>query len=149
MIGPIVTAMMLTQVAEPQIWLDSLEQIETSNHTRTGRSGERGPYQFREVTWKRFTKLPFANASKRDVSGRVALIARTANARQFESKTHRRPSLAEESAMWNVGFAGFERFGFQVGKLPAKLRDRCIRHQNLYASLFETMTVKPKTKGSK
>jgi len=44
-----------------------------TNHTRMGRFGELGPYQFRPATWRMHTKRPFTQATQRDAADEVAV----------------------------------------------------------------------------
>jgi hypothetical protein len=44
-----------------------------TNHTKAGRFGELGPYQFRPTTWRMHTKRPFAQAIHREASDEVAV----------------------------------------------------------------------------
>jgi hypothetical protein len=44
-----------------------------TNHTRMGRFGELGPYQFRPTTWRMHTKRPFAQATQREAADEVAV----------------------------------------------------------------------------
>jgi len=44
-----------------------------TNHTRIGRFGELGPYQFRPTTWKMHTKRPFSQAAQREAADEVAV----------------------------------------------------------------------------
>ncbi|WP_438482490.1 hypothetical protein [Oleiharenicola lentus] len=44
-----------------------------TNHSRPGRHGELGPYQFRSSTWRMHTSRPFSQAVSRDVSDDVAV----------------------------------------------------------------------------
>jgi hypothetical protein len=45
-----------------------------TNHTRIGRFGELGPYQFRPTTWRMHTKRPFSQAAQREAADEVAVI---------------------------------------------------------------------------
>lgn len=44
-----------------------------TNHTRTGRFGELGPYQFRPATWRMHTKKPFRQAVERESADEIAV----------------------------------------------------------------------------
>ncbi len=44
-----------------------------TNHTRMGRFGELGPYQFRSGTWRMHTKMPFQLATQREAADEVAI----------------------------------------------------------------------------
>jgi hypothetical protein len=44
-----------------------------TNHTRMGRFGELGPYQFRAGTWRMHTKKPFRLAIQREAADEVAV----------------------------------------------------------------------------
>ncbi len=45
-----------------------------TNHTRMGRFGELGPYQFRPTTWRMHTRKPFQMAIQREAADEVAVI---------------------------------------------------------------------------
>ncbi len=44
-----------------------------TNHTRIGRHGELGPYQFRPATWRMHTRMPFRMAAEREAADEVAV----------------------------------------------------------------------------
>lgn len=44
-----------------------------TNHTKMGRHGELGPYQFRPSTWRMHTRKPFRHAVDRQVADEVAV----------------------------------------------------------------------------
>lgn len=44
-----------------------------TNHTRMGRFGELGPYQFRSGTWRMHTNRPFSQAIQREAADEVAV----------------------------------------------------------------------------
>jgi len=44
-----------------------------TNHTRMGRFGELGPYQFRSGTWRMHTRRPFSQATQREAADEVAV----------------------------------------------------------------------------
>jgi len=44
-----------------------------SNHTKMGRFGELGPYQFRPTTWRMHTTRPFSQATQREAADEVAV----------------------------------------------------------------------------
>lgn len=44
-----------------------------TNHTRMGRFGELGPYQFRPGTWRMHTRKPFRQAIEREAADEVAV----------------------------------------------------------------------------
>lgn len=45
-----------------------------TNHTRVGRFGELGPYQFRPTTWRMHTRKPFNLAAQRETADEVAVL---------------------------------------------------------------------------
>jgi hypothetical protein len=45
-----------------------------TNHTRMGRFGELGPYQFRAATWRMHTRKPFSLATQREAADEVAVL---------------------------------------------------------------------------
>jgi len=44
-----------------------------TNHTRPGKYGEMGPYQFRSGTWRMHTRRPFSQAIQREAADEVAV----------------------------------------------------------------------------
>jgi hypothetical protein len=66
-----------TQAAADDRWetLRAINWVENpTNHTRMGRFGELGPYQFRPATWRMHTKKPFRLAIDREASDEVAVL---------------------------------------------------------------------------
>ncbi len=64
------------KVAADDRWetLRAINWVENpTNHTRTGRFGELGPYQFRPTTWRMHTKRPFSQAVQREAADEVAV----------------------------------------------------------------------------
>lgn len=45
-----------------------------TNHTRAGKFGEMGPYQFRAGTWRMHTRRPFSQATQRGAADEVAVL---------------------------------------------------------------------------
>src|SRR6188768_2472999 len=45
-----------------------------TNHTRVGKFGEMGPYQFRSGTWRMHTRRPFSQAIQREAADEVAVL---------------------------------------------------------------------------
>lgn len=64
------------KVAADERWetLRAINWVENpTNHTRAGRFGELGPYQFRPTTWRMHTKRPFSQAVQREAADEVAV----------------------------------------------------------------------------
>lgn len=64
------------KVAADDRWetLRAINWVENpTNHTKTGRFGELGPYQFRPTTWRMHTKRPFSQAIQREAADEVAV----------------------------------------------------------------------------
>ncbi len=54
--------------------LEAIRAVENPRNTaRPGKHGELGVYQFRRVTWRMHTDMPFERAVERDASEQVAL----------------------------------------------------------------------------
>jgi hypothetical protein len=65
-----------TQACADDRWetLRAINWVENpSNHTRKGRFGELGPYQFRPTTWRMHTSRPFSQATLREAADEVAV----------------------------------------------------------------------------
>jgi hypothetical protein len=74
----LVTLVAFTIVAKADDRWETLRAINwvenPTNHTRIGRFGELGPYQFRPTTWRMHTKRPFSQAAQREAADEVAVI---------------------------------------------------------------------------
>ena len=54
--------------------LRAINMVENpTNHSRMGRFGELGPYQFRSATWRMHTRKPFSSAIQREAADEVAV----------------------------------------------------------------------------
>ena len=74
----LVTLLAFTIEARADDRWETLRAINTvenpTNHTRMGRFGELGPYQFRSATWRMHTRRPFSQATQREAADEVAVI---------------------------------------------------------------------------
>lgn len=74
----LVTTLAFTIQARADDRWETLRAINTvenpTNHTRMGRFGELGPYQFRSGTWRMHTRRPFSQATQREAADEVAII---------------------------------------------------------------------------
>ncbi|HEY8996065.1 MAG TPA: hypothetical protein VIM71_15470 [Lacunisphaera sp.] len=65
------------KVAADDRWetLRAINLVENpTNHTRVGRFGELGPYQFRPSTWRMHSRRPFSQAIQREAADEVAVL---------------------------------------------------------------------------
>ncbi len=102
-----------------------------TNHSRVGRFGELGPYQFRSGTWKMHTKRPFSQAVQRQAADEVAVkhyewIKRVLTDAGIDAN-------AFNIAMaWNCGVTNVVK-----GRVPAVSYDYATRVTNLVQTLKE------------
>jgi hypothetical protein len=102
-----------------------------TNHTRTGRFGELGPYQFRPATWRMHTKRPFSQAIQREASDEVAVKHYEWIKRTLE-KSGVDASPFNIAMAWNSGVTNVLK-----GRVPAIAYDYATRVSNLVETLKE------------
>jgi hypothetical protein len=100
-----------------------------TNHTRMGRFGELGPYQFRSSTWKMHTKRPFSQATHREAADEVAVkhyewIKRTLAEAGVDANAY------NIAMAWNCGVNNVLK-----GRVPAVSYDYASRVTNLVQSI--------------
>lgn len=96
-----------------------------TNHTRTGRHGELGPYQFRPATWRMHTRKPFRHAVERQAADAVAVkhyewIKRTLENAGVDATPY------NIAMAWNTGVGNVLR-----GRVPQVSYDYATRVTNL------------------
>ena len=125
--GSVVTGSMLDAVAAIESGFDSQAR---------GARGERGAWQHRAGAWADVNRAlgwshPFTQATNAALARTYAgHYLRLLEAR-LAARLHRAPSLGEVYAAYNLGFAGFERRRFVLGRCPARTRDAVQRLDNL------------------
>ena len=102
-----------------------------TNHTKTGRFGELGPYQFRPGTWRMHTKRPFSQAVQREASDEVAVKHYEWIKRTLE-KSGVDASPFNIAMAWNSGVTNVLN-----GRVPAVAYDYATRVSNLVETLKE------------
>ena len=96
-----------------------------TNHTRMGRFGELGPYQFRPATWRMHTRKSFSLATQREAADEVAVIHYEWIKRSLE-KAGVDPSAFNIAMAWNTGVDNVVN-----GRAPAVSYDYAERVTNL------------------
>lgn len=116
--------------AERWATLEAIHWIENPHDsTRPGRFGELGAYQFREVTWRMHSSVPFKRAVDRSVSDEVAL-------RHYEwlkcglERNGLTVTTYNIAMAWNAGLGAVVR-----GRVPASTRDYAERATNIAEGL--------------
>ncbi len=104
-----------------------------TNHTKAGRFGELGPYQFRPTTWRMHTKRPFAQAIHREASDEVAVKHYEWIKRTLE-KSGVDASAFNIAMAWNSGVSNVLN-----GRVPTVAYDYATRVTNLVQT-FERHT---------
>lgn len=112
----------------------ALAQIESGERdNKRGAAGERGRFQIRPATWRRYA--PRGLAHDKAVNPLLALdVARKYCGdveEKFIGEVAKFPSAAQMYCMYNMGFAGFKRRGFLVSKCPRAVQERAERFANL------------------
>ncbi|MFZ5495516.1 MAG: hypothetical protein ACOZE5_09315 [Verrucomicrobiota bacterium] len=96
-----------------------------TNHTRMGRHGELGPYQFRPATWRMHTGKPFRHAIERAASDEVAV-------KHYEWIKRALEQAGVDATPFNIAMAwnsGVENV--LKGRVPAVSYDYAARVTNL------------------
>lgn len=110
--------------------LRAISGIESGdNDNCIGKAGERGRYQLTRAAWKKASNDPFDYAFDRASSYAAAYNHLTTLEVKFRKRFNRWPSPQETYAMWRLGYAGLSRRNLKV---PASIKDSCIRYENLY-----------------
>lgn len=96
-----------------------------TNHSKMGRHGELGPYQFRPATWRMHTRKPFRHAVERQAADEVAVrhyewIKRSLEAAGVDATTF------NIAMAWNTGVGNVLR-----GRAPNVSYDYATRVTNL------------------
>lgn len=109
--------------------LEAIHKLENpENSPKPGRFGELGAYQFRSITWRMHTSIPFRQAIDRETSDAVAILHYEWIKRGLEAA--RRPSTPYFIALaWNSGLSAAIS-----GRAPRVARDYAQRASNLAAS---------------
>ena len=117
--------------------LTALRMIESGdNHKAVGARGERTAYQIMPSTWKQYADKGMRMSTQRhadEVASRILCAQREA----FFTVARRQPVRAEVYAMWNLGFAGFKRRGFDLARCPRVTQDAAMRFAALAEDLYE------------
>ena len=123
-----------TGMAADERWqtLRAINWVENpTNHTKTGRFGELGPYQFRPNTWRMHTKRPFSQAIQREASDEVAVKHYEWIKRTLE-KSGVDASPFNIAMAWNSGVTNVLK-----GRVPTVAYDYATRVTNLVQTLKE------------
>jgi hypothetical protein len=123
-----------TRAASRWETLEAIHWIENPHDSPLpGPNGELGPYQFRESTWKMYTRLPFARARDRTASDEIAV-------RHYEwlkralVRNGLAPTPFNIGLAWNAGIGAVLR-----GNAPAASVDYATRVNDLSADLHSRM----------
>lgn len=99
--------------------LNALAIIESGGNMKAvGARGERTAWQIMDKTWVCYAKKGERRNSTADAFNVAARIY-AHNYIRFVQATHNRPTHTDVYAMWNLGFAGYKRRGFQIERCPA------------------------------
>ncbi len=109
--------------------LEAIHKLENpENSPKPGRFGELGAYQFRSMTWRMHTSIPFRQAIDRETSDAVAVLHYEWIKRGLEAA--RKPSTPYYIALaWNGGLSAAIS-----GRAPRAARDYAQRASNLAAT---------------
>jgi hypothetical protein len=113
--------------------LEAIHWIENPHNTsRPGLYGELGAYQFREMTWRMHTSVPFARALDRKASDDVAI-------RHYEWLKQGLVRNGIEATPYNIALAWNGGLSAVVrGSVPSAARDYAERVTNIARSLHQT-----------
>lgn len=114
----------------------ALAMIESGYDMRAkGKHGERSAWQIRPATWNQYSK-PGERITREADAFAVASRIYTHNAIRFNGAIGRLPNAYETYAMWNLGWDGFKRRGFNLARCPRVTRDAAMRYANLWEDMY-------------
>ena len=134
--GSVVFPLQASNPRDP--WMRALSQVESGgNKDAIGKQGERSEYQLSYVVYKHHigregSYAEFIRYCHSDAN--VMYLVRTHAkwlAGMFINRTKRIPNNFEFYAMWNIGFHGFERRGFNIEKCPRITRNAALKYEAL------------------
>jgi hypothetical protein len=103
-----------------------------TNHSRAGRFGELGPYQFRAGTWRMHTKKPFRLATQRETADEVAI-------KHYEWIKENLERAGVDANPFNIAMAWNTGVGNVVnGRVPSVSYDYAERVTNLVQTFKRT-----------
>jgi hypothetical protein len=141
----VATAMSIAQALGadyPHKWLHAMEQIESGgNPTAIGDGGRaRGAFQFHKSAWDFATRIrrkaglptwPYSKATDQGIARMYAQSYLANLQARLAEDTGRQPRPSEIYLAWNMGYAGFERLGFQPWRAEDARYDAAMRYENL------------------
>ena len=108
-----------------------------TNHTRMGRFGELGPYQFRPATWRMHTRKSFSLATQRETADEVAVM-------HYEWIKHSLEKAGVDASAFNIAMAWNTGVDNVVnGRAPAVSYDYAERVTNLVHNFKQNATRVP------
>lgn len=116
----------------------ALALIESGDNMKAvGAAGERTAWQIKPATWRAYTK-PGEKLRMTSRTDAFVIAARiyTHNEVRFVTVHGRRPAAWEVYAMWNLGWDGFKRRGFNLARCPRVTRDAALRYSNLWEDMY-------------
>jgi hypothetical protein len=132
----LVMGLSLAGASDRAATLEAIRNLENPrNLTRPGPRGELGAYQFRSDTWRMHTTLPFAQATDRATSDRLA-VAHYEWIRRGLEKARLPVTPYNVALAWNGGLAAVVR-----GTSPRAAHRYAERAANLAAVLHEEQRV--------
>lgn len=115
----------------------ALAHVESGNKMRAvGKAGERTAWQIMPATWKQYAPAGHKMSSRADACD-VALIIYCDNGNRFVETTGKIPTNFDVYAMWNLGFNGYKRRGFNIDKCPAITRRAAMKYHILCQKLYQ------------
>lgn len=131
------TAGLLASEAVPEPLVQAVEQVESSGRgvaTPKGDAGKAlGPLQWHAVAWKDCSALrrkvglavyPYADAANPAKAREYARTWLTALKVRLAGEIGRQPFPGEIWLAWNLGWSGFERYGFSWAYVPKAKFDK-------------------------
>ena len=117
----------------------AIAMIESGDDMKAvGAAGERTAWQIMPSTWRAYTKPgEKLRMTSRTDAFVIATRIYTHNEVRFVTAHGRRPAAWEVYAMWNLGWDGFKRRGFDLARCPRVTRDAAMRYANLWEDVYE------------
>ena len=118
--------------------IGAIAYIESGNRMHAvGTKGERTAWQIMPTTWNQYTRPceSLKMASRADAYV-VASRIYAHNYVRFVKAHNKFPSHTDVYAMWNLGFAGYKRRGFNIDRCPAITRRAAAKYMTICANFY-------------
>lgn len=138
------------KLLDDHILLQSIANVESNNqYWRIGRVGEKTKYQFTNITWAEYSKIPFWKINQQEYeyeSERIAILHLN-RIKKYLARKGYSYSIYNVGWIWNAGFGNFSRkilpssTKYHINKLSKEYNNLLIREKELTTREFRVRIV--------